>query len=196
MSTQRHQKKPSPKKLLYVPSRAKWRAWLKKHHRSETEVWLVFPRAASGKARLSYNDAGEEALCFGWIDSIVRGIDDEKFAQRFSLRRPGSTYSQANIERLRFLVSKGMVSSDIRKTLPNLAPGRFKISKDITEAIRANPKAWKNFRTLSKPYVRIRIAYIEGARKRPVEFRKRLAHFIKITEQNGRIGFGGIEKHY
>jgi uncharacterized protein YdeI (YjbR/CyaY-like superfamily) len=196
MSQQRHGKKSPPGNLLYVPTRPKWRAWLKKHYRSETEVWLVFPKAGSGKPRVSYNDAVEEALCFGWIDSTVRAIDDVSFAQRFSIRRPGSKYSQANIERLRFLLREGKVAEDIRGTLPELAPGRFRIPKDIADAIRANPMAWKNFRTLSKSYVRIRIAYIDGARKRPVEFRKRLAHFIRMTEQNRRIGFGGIDKHY
>ena len=196
MSPRRHAKKSAPVKLLYVPSRGKWRAWLKKHYRSETEVWLVLPKASSGRPRVSYNDAVEEALCFGWIDSTVRSVDDDSFAQRFSVRRAGSKYSQANIERLRFLVREGRVAEDIRPTLPDLAPDKFRMPKDIVEAIRANPKAWKNFRTLSKPYIRIRIAYIEGARKRPAEFRKRLAHFIRMTEQNRQIGFGGIEKHY
>lgn len=196
MGQQRHAKKSPPGTLLYVPSRAKWRAWLKTHCRAESEVWLVFPKAGSGKPRVSYNDAVEEALCFGWIDSTVRGVDDDSFAQRFSPRRPGSKYSQANIERLRFLVREGKVAEDVRATLPDLAPRRFRVPKDIADAIKAHPTAWKNFRALSKSYVRIRIAYIEGARKRPVEFRKRLAHFIKTTEQNRRIGFGGIEKHY
>ena len=196
MSQERRAKKSPPENLLYVPSRAKWRAWLKKHHRSETEVWLIFPKAGSGKPRVSYNDAVEEALCFGWIDSTVRGVDEDSFAQRFSVRRRGSKYSQANIERLRFLVREGKVAEDIRTTLPDLAPRRLSIPKDIADAIEANPEAWKNFRALSEPYVRIRIAYIEGARKRPAEFRKRLAHFIRMTEQNKRIGFGGIEKHY
>lgn len=196
MSLQHHVSKSLPGKLLYVPSRAKWRAWLKKHYRTETEVWLVFPKTGSGKPRVSYNDAVEEALCFAWIDSTVRGLDDDRYAQRFSVRRAGSKYSQANIERLRFLVREGNVSEDIRGTLPDLDPRRFRMPKDIAEAIRANPKAWKNFRSLSKSYVRIRVAYIEGARKRPVEFRKRLAHFIRMTEQNRQIGFGGIEKYY
>ena len=186
----------APAKLLYLPTRTKWRAWLSKHYQSESEVWLVFPRASSGKPRISYNDAVEEALCFGWIDSTVRSVDDDSFAQRFSIRRQGSKYSQANIERLRFLLRAGKVAGDIRRTLPNLALDNFEIAKDITEAIKANPKAWKHFRTLSMPYIRIRIAYIEGARKRPAEFRKRLAHFIKMTEQSKQIGFGGIEKHY
>jgi uncharacterized protein YdeI (YjbR/CyaY-like superfamily) len=196
MGIQRHKSQSLHGKLLYVPSRAKWRAWLKKHYRSETEVWLVFPKAGSGKPRVSYNDAVEEALCFGWIDSIVRGLDDDRYAQRFSVRRAGSKYSQANIERLRFLVREGSVSEDIRGTLPDLDPGRFRMPKDIAEAMKASPKTWKNFRSLSKSYVRIRVAYIESARKRPVEFRKRLAHFIRMTEQGRRIGFGGIEKHY
>ena len=140
-------KDPIPKsKLLHVTTRAAWRAWLKANYRSRTEVWLVYSRKGSGKPRLAYNDAVEEALCFGWIDSIVRSIDAERFAQRFSVRKPGSKYSQANLERLRALVRRRRVMRDVLPTIPDLSEAEFKIPADILRAIRANRKAWKHFR--------------------------------------------------
>lgn len=190
-------KVPIPKsKLLHVTTRAAWRAWLKANSKSRNEIWLVYSRKGSGKPRLAYNDAVEEALCFGWIDSVVRSIDAERFAQRFSVRKPGSKYSQANLERLRALVRRRRVMRDILPTIPDLSKTEFKIPADILQAIRANRKAWKHFRSFSPAYIRIRIAFIEGARRRPAEFRKRLAHFVRETEANRQFGFGGIEKYY
>jgi uncharacterized protein YdeI (YjbR/CyaY-like superfamily) len=73
------------RKTLYVTSREEWRDWLKKHYQSETEVWLIYYKKHTGRPRISYDHAVEEALCFGWIDSIVKKMDDEKFAQKFTL---------------------------------------------------------------------------------------------------------------
>jgi uncharacterized protein YdeI (YjbR/CyaY-like superfamily) len=190
------QKPISGAKLLRASRRSQWRAWLKKNHKTQSEIWLVYPRKHTGRPRITYNDAVEEALCFGWIDSTVRSIDDEHFAQRFSVRRVGSKYSQANLERLRALAASGRVQPDVLASLPDLDSRSFTIAADILEAIRASPTAWRNFRKFPPAYVRIRIAYIEGARGRPEEFRKRLAHFVRRTEQNKTFGFGGIEKHY
>lgn len=183
-------------KLLHVKDRREWRAWLRQHYRSEKDIWLVYYKKHTGKARIAYNDAVEEALCFGWIDSIVRRVDDERFAQRFSVRNPKTPYSQANQERLRALIQQGKVVKAVRARLENRAAETFEAPPDILRAIRANRQAWKNFQALSPAYVRIRLAYIDGARKRPEEFRKRLRHFIAMTAQNKRFGFGGIEKYY
>ena len=183
-------------KLLYVIDRKEWRDWLTKHYKSESEVWLVYYKKLSGKPRISYNDAVEEALCFGWIDSTIKGIDEERFAQRFSVRNPKTPYSQANKERLRELVKQGRVVEEVVATLGNPVEKQFETPPDILEAIKANEKAWTNFQTFSEPYIRIRIAFIDRARKRPEEFAKRLRYFIKMTEMNRQFGFGGIEKYY
>lgn len=183
-------------KTLYVTDRKKWRAWLRQHHRTEKEIWLVYYKKGTGRPRIEYNDAVEEALCFGWIDSIIRTIDETKFAQRFSPRKPGSKYSPANKERLRSLLKKKKVIKEVRETLGDLAQEKFIIADDILAELKSNKEAWKNFRKFSDAYKRIRIGFIEGARKRPAEFKKRLAYFIRMTEKNKQFGFGGIEKHY
>ncbi len=189
----------SPPNLLDIDERRKWRAWLKSNHEKEKEAWLVFHKQHTGRRRILYNDAVEEALCFGWIDSTVRRIDEDRYAQKFSVRNPKTPYSQANLERLRALAKKGKV---IRPVLERFreqdasASGEFVIPVDILREIKANRVAWKYFRRFSPSYIRIRIAYIEGARRRPAEFEKRKRHFLEMTEKNKQFGFGGVEKYY
>ena len=181
---------------LYITNRKDWRDWLKKNYKAEKEIWLVYPKKATGMPRIEYNDAVEEALCFGWIDSIVKKLDEEHTVQRFSPRKPKAKYSQANIERLRDLAAKNKVIKEVADTLGEVLNKEFVIPPDILKAVKANKEAWKNFQTFSDSYVRIRIAFIDGARHRPEEFKKRLRYFIEMTEKNKIFGFGGIEKHF
>jgi uncharacterized protein YdeI (YjbR/CyaY-like superfamily) len=186
-------------KMLYVAHRKDWRAWLKQHYKSEKEIWLVYYKKHSGQPRIPYNDAVEEALCFGWIDSTVKSIDKDQFAQRFSQRNAKSPYSQANKERLRALAKQGKVIKEVLATAQDVISEEeddFDIPSDILKAIKASEEAWQNFQGFSRAYIRIRIAFIDGARNRPQEFEKRLRYFIQMTEKNTQFGFGGIEKHY
>ncbi len=185
-----------PAILLHATSRSEWRVWLKKNFRSADEIWLVYPKKHTGKPRVAYNDAVEEALCFGWIDSTVRSLGPDIYAQRFTPRNPKAPYSQANKERLRLLIEQGKVARDVLATLGDLGEDDFEVAPDILEAIQANPKAWDNFQRFSPAYIRIRIGFVEGARHRPAEFQKRLNFFIKMTAKNKQFGFGGIEKYY
>lgn len=183
-------------KTLYVTTRNAWRAWLSKHYRSAGEIWLVFYRKESGKPRIAYNDAVEEALCFGWIDSTVKRLDDQRFAQRFSPRNPKTPYSQTNRERLRRLLRQGKVVKEVRATLRGIGRETFQIPQDIVAAVRANKDAWKHFQEFSARYKRIRVGFIDSARQRPREFRKRLDYFVKMTARNRQFGYGGIEKYF
>jgi uncharacterized protein YdeI (YjbR/CyaY-like superfamily) len=190
-------KKPIPESmLLNATNRTQWRAWLRKHYKSQSEIWLVYYKKHTGKPRISYNDAVEEALCFGWIDSTVRSLDPDRYAQRFSVRRARSKYSQANLERLRSLAKEGKVVKSVLDSLPDLSPSSFRIPPDILSAVRSNENAWRYFQRLPKAYVRIRVAFIDAARNRPEEFKKRLVYFVRMTAANRKFGFGGIEKHF
>ena len=93
-------------------------------------------------------------------------------------------------------MAKKKVIKEVAETLGDVLNEEFVIPPDILKAIKANKEAWKNFQKFSDPYKRIRIAFIDGARKRPEEFKKRLRYFIEMTEKNKMFGFGGIEKHY
>ncbi|MCR5136177.1 MAG: YdeI/OmpD-associated family protein [Oscillospiraceae bacterium] len=182
---------------IYTSDRKEWRKYLSEHFETSPEIWFVFPMQGSGEKSLSYNDAVEEALCFGWIDSVIRHIDELHRAQRFSPRRKGSPYSQPNIERLIWLDKQGLIHPKIRDSVLPVIQAPFVFPSDILDAIRQDEVAWENYRHFSEPYKRIRIAYIEAARKRPEEFRKRLNSFIAKTRRNKLIiGYGGIEKYY
>ena len=107
-------------KTLYVTDRDAWRAWLAGHYQSEPEIWLIYYLKATGKARIPYTAAVEEALCFGWIDSIVKKVDEQRTAQRFSPRKLGSSYSQTNIERLRRLADESGLDPAFAEAFLNL----------------------------------------------------------------------------
>jgi len=181
---------------LYVTTSEEWRRWLEVHYQTEKEIWLVYYKKATGKPRIEYNAAVEEALCFGWIDSTAKRLDDERTAQRFSPRRPKSGYSQPNIERLRALAAQGKVIDEVLQSLGDLLEREFVFPPDILAALRADAQAWENYQRFSEPYKRIRVAFIEGARNRPEEFQKRLDYFVKMTRENKVFGFGGIEKYF
>src|SRR6059058_4752700 len=89
---------------LYVKDRRQWRSWLARHHQTAPEIWLIYYKKHTGQPRIPYNDAVEEALCYGWIDSIVQRVDDARTVQRFSPRRPKSFLSETNKERVRRLL--------------------------------------------------------------------------------------------
>lgn len=95
---------------FFAPSRSEWRAWLEQHHSSERAVWLVFTRAGSTGSCISYGESVEEALCFGWIDSIIRRLDDARYARKFTPRKPGSVWSALNRERALKAVSGGLMT--------------------------------------------------------------------------------------
>ena len=177
-------------RTLYAPDRKTWREWLRKNYKTEKEIWLIYYRKEAGRPRIAYNDAVEEALCFGWIDSTVKKLANDRVAQRFSPRNPNSEYSQANQERLRRLIAKGRVRKDVLAGLAEIAPEKYVFPADIMKALRANQRAYDHFSEFSAPYRRIRIAYIDSARRRPAEFKKRLDHFLKLTEQGRQFGFG------
>lgn len=180
---------------LYVTNRDAWRAWLEKNSNSEKEVWLIYYRKEAEKPRIPYNDAVEEALCFGWIDSVNKRLDEERNVQRFSPRRTKSEYSQTNKERLKRLIKQGKVIPAVQDSLVDIDLDKFEYPPDIMRAIRENARAWENYQKYSGAYQRIRIAYIDNGRKRPGEFEKRLKHFIQKTEQDKQYGFG-IEDYY
>lgn len=183
-------------KTLYVADRKSWRAWLAKHHRTDLEIWLVYYRVSSGKPRIDYNDAVEEALCYGWIDSTVKNIDSDRFAQRFSPRKPTSGLSQANIERIRKLIARRrMTRAGLAAVAHVFDPkkdtaARVAVPPAILKALKADPRAWKNFQAFPEPYKRVRLAFIESRRRHGREqFLRSLRHFVRMTSLNKRFGY-------
>jgi uncharacterized protein YdeI (YjbR/CyaY-like superfamily) len=185
------------KNIVSFSCREQWRAWLSEHFETESEVWFVFPTIRSGETGVSYNDAVEEALCFGWIDGQAGTLDETHQLRRFTPRRKGSGYSQPNIERLKWLDAHEMIHPSIKPSVKDLIQKPFEFPEDILEVLRADEAVWRNYQAFSEPYKRIRVAYIDAARKRPEEFQKRLSNLVQKTRENKLIvGYGGIEKYY
>ncbi|MGB2906524.1 MAG: YdeI/OmpD-associated family protein [Candidatus Aminicenantaceae bacterium] len=182
-------------KTLYVTDRKDWRDWLARNHMTESEIWLVYYRKLTGKPRIPYNDAVEEALCYGWIDSQQKGIDEERFAQRFSPRRPKSALSEMNRERIRRLIEgKKMTASGLEAVAHVFDAEKdreesFTIAPDILHELKMDNQAWANFQQLPEGYKKVRIGFIESRRRHGEEvFQKSLRHFIKMTAKNKSFG--------
>lgn len=184
-------------KTLNLKTRTEWRNWLQQNFNIENEVWLVYAKKSSDEQRIQYNDAVEEALCFGWIDSTNKTLDKDHTIQRFTPRQTKSSYSQPNKERLKWLVENNLIHHSFLKTVQEIISKEYVFPLDILDEIKKDKTAWKNYKDFSNSYKRIRIAYIDSARKRPEEFAKRLNNFIQKTQDNKLIsGFGGIDKYY
>ena len=188
---------PSALNIFATASRQAWRDYLMANYQTLNEVWFVFPTLEANEESLSYNDAVEEALCFGWIDSTNRRLDDTHCIRRFSPRKKGSPYSQPNIERLIWLNERDLLLPEVRESVLPIIETPFQFPKDIIRALKKDPEVYENYLKFSDSYKRIRIAYIDAARNRPEEFKKRLDAFIKKTKAGKMImGYGGIEKYY
>ena len=145
------------------------------------------------KPRIPYDDAVEEALCFGWIDSTVKTIDKDRYAQRYTPRRPGSQLSETNAERMRRLIKAGRMTpvglAAVRHAFDSkLVISKLVVSKDILSELKKDPATWRHFQKFPDSYKRIRIIWIDGARKRPAIFKQRLRYFLKMTAKNKRFG--------
>jgi uncharacterized protein YdeI (YjbR/CyaY-like superfamily) len=173
---------------LYVHRRADWRRWLRANFRRKTEIWLVLPHKASGRPGLVYKDAVEEALCFGWIDGLKKKGGVDEAVQRFTPRRPRSPFSQPNRERLRRLLEERRVHPSIRAAAEAVVRQPFVFPEDVLGAIRRNKIAWAWFRRQSAPYRRIRVAWVDAARRRPDEFRKRLRNLVRASATGEILG--------
>jgi uncharacterized protein YdeI (YjbR/CyaY-like superfamily) len=182
-------------KTLYVTNRKQWRAWLVKNHAKAKEIWLIYFKKSSGKPRIPYNDAVEEALCYGWIDSICKNINKEKFVQRFTPRNPKSLLSEMNKERVRRLIKKKKMTAiglkAISKNFNQFQDKKEKlvIAPDILKVLKANKQAWQNFQNFSAGYKKVRLGFIEGRRRHGhIFFQKSLHYFIKMTAKNKKFG--------
>jgi uncharacterized protein YdeI (YjbR/CyaY-like superfamily) len=184
--------------LLYAADRNQWQEWLQKNHNTKKEVWLVFYKKHTGKPTIHYDDAVEEALCFGWVDSIIKRLDDDRCARKFTPRKSKSKWSETNRKRAeRMIKERKMTEAGLRaiawaknsgewqkRTSPRK---EFVIPKYIMEALEANKKALDNFNKLANTYRRHFAGWITSA-KREKTRQKRLVEAIGLLEQNKKLG--------
>ena len=177
---------------LHVKTRRQWRAWLKKHHASSPGVWLVFYKAHTGVKSIPYEDMVRELLCFGWIDSLVKRLDDSRYALKVTPRRPTSKWSGINRKRWLELRSAGLLTPAGLAAAPTentYAPKPVipELPAYLGKALRANPGAWKFFRELAPTYRRDFVVWIHIA-KRPDTRARRLRESISLLAAGKKLG--------
>jgi len=186
-------------KMLYLTNRDDWREWLARHHACETEIWLIYYKKHATKPRIPYEHVVEEALCFGWIDSIVKKIDDQRFAQKFTPRRNCAKWSSLNRQRMRRLMREGRMTDaglskiDLKvfdekpRTKRSPKKGDLTLPRSVKQALIASPKAWEYFQTLAPSYRGLYVRWILSAKKEETR-KRRLQEAVSLLLQNKKLG--------
>jgi uncharacterized protein YdeI (YjbR/CyaY-like superfamily) len=177
---------------LEVRNREEWRAWLAKHHTSSPGVWLVFYKQHTGRKSMSVEDAGREALCFGWIDSLIKRLDDDRYAVKVTPRKPTSKWSDVNRKRWKELKTAGLLAPAGLATAPTAntyapKPSIPELPSYIAKAIKGDPKAWKFFRELAPTDRRNFVVWIHIA-KRPETRDKRIRESVALLAAGKKLG--------
>lgn len=177
------------KNLLDAKNRDELREWLQKCYASETECWVIVKRGRpTDDNTFWYIDAVEEAMCFGWIDSTTKKLDNGVTAQKLAPRRKGSIWSELNKERCRRMEKMGRMTDAGRAVLPDMSVSNFTIDPDILKALQADKQVWENFLTFPPLYQRVRIDTIQIKKKQPELFQSRLQKLIENTKKGVMYG--------
>ncbi len=178
---------------FYAADRAEWRAWLAENHDIAKGVWLIYYKKESGKPRVSYEESVEEALCFGWIDSVVNKIDEESYMQVFSPRKASSGWSRTNKVRVERLLAAGLMESAGLKSIEIAKENgtwesldeveNLTVPDDLQEALVQHPPALENFTAFSRSAKKLILVWIYSA-KRPETRMKRVLETAQLAAQN------------
>lgn len=180
-------------KTLEVRSRRQWRNWLRGHHNSQSEIWLVFHKRHTQKKSISYDDAVEEALCFGWIDSLIKRLDDNRYARKFTPRKPDSKWSTINRRRYADLKARGLLAEPGLERPPTgrsgdaPRPSASAIPPYIEKQFKGNARAWDYFQQLAPSYRRAYIGWIDSAKREETK-QRRLGEAIRLAAAGKKLG--------
>lgn len=186
-------------KTVEVKNRAEWREWLIANHENEAEVWFVYYKKKTGRSTVEYGASVEEALCYGWVDSIIKKVDDTKYVRKFTPRKEDSNWSPSNIERVERLISEGLMTEHgLEKVEAAKRAGnwdkpiqkpklQFEMPAEFAEALKGNKRALKTFENLAPSYQKQYLGWIEVA-KRPETKEKRIQESIRLLAEGRKLG--------
>jgi uncharacterized protein YdeI (YjbR/CyaY-like superfamily) len=187
--------KEPPDNAIHPTTRAEWRAWLEQNHTRTQGIWLISYKTATGKPRVTYDEAVEEALCFGWIDSKANTLDDERSMQWYSPRKPRTGWSGLNKERVERLIAAGLMAAAGQSKIEAArqdgswnaldAVEALIIPPDLDAALAAYPAARLYFDAFPRSAKRAILAWIAAA-KTPGTRAKRIAETARLAEDNIR----------
>lgn len=183
--------------VLLFPSQEKWRIWLEANHGQSEGVWLKHAKKSSGKESVSYHEALEEALCYGWIDSQKQAYDNDYYLQKFTPRGPKSIWSKTNVTKVELLIKAGRLQPsglaaintakrDGRWEAAYDSPGNSKVPEDFQAALDRNPKAKQFFETLNKANVYAFCWRVQTAKK-PETRKARIEKFIDMLSRGEKL---------
>lgn len=182
-------KEVKPINILKAKNREELRLWLENNYETQKECWVIVKRGKpQNDDTFWYIDAVEEALCFGWIDSTVKKLDNGITIQRLSPRKKGSIWSELNKERCRRMEKLGKMTQAGKKVLPDMSEKGFNIDIDILEVLKKDEIVWANFHKFPSLYQRVRIDTIQIKKKNPQLFQKRLEKLIENTKKGIMYG--------
>lgn len=178
---------------VYASNRQAWREWLAKNHRTSLGIWLIYYKVNSGKPSVRYNEAVKEALCFGWIDSKAKSLDEDRYQQVFTLRKPKSVWSKLNKQYVEELIEQGlMTEAGLEKIEAAKQNGSWStldaiealiVPVDLMQALAANETAQRNFEAFSNSSKKIILFWISSA-KRPETRLRRIEQTVSSAAQN------------
>jgi uncharacterized protein YdeI (YjbR/CyaY-like superfamily) len=186
-------------KTYHAASREEWRKWLDRNHATQKEIWLLFYKTQPGKPQVSYDEAVEEALCFGWIDSIIQKIDSEKYVRKFTPRKKSSKWSALNKRRVAAMIQAGKMTEagsavlNFRDAEDDYGRTPERAKKDIVpppfleRQLKQNQKAWDYFQSLAPSYRRNYIGWITAAKTNETRER-RIEEAITLLARNEKLG--------
>lgn len=184
---------PEPR---FFRSAADWRAWLEKNHAKAAEQWVGFHKVGTGKATLTYSEALDEALCFGWIDGVRRRVDHEAYEIRFTPRKPVSKWSAVNLKRYAELDAQGRIAPPGRAAFERFDPDKhepysfetrpMQFTPELKEAFQAHEEAWRSFQAEPPGYRRTATFYVMSA-KRLETRERRLAQLVEVSARGERL---------
>jgi uncharacterized protein YdeI (YjbR/CyaY-like superfamily) len=182
--------------VKHFKTQADFRKWLEKNHDKAQELWVGYYKKATGKQTITYHESLDEALCFGWIDGIRKKVDEESYAQRFSPRKPKSSWSKVNLLKFEKLKKAGLVAPsgfkcfedrDQKKSGYSLQDRIETFDPALEKKFRANKKAWDFFQSQSPSNRRNAVFWITSAKQEATRER-RLAQLIQICEKGTKFG--------
>jgi uncharacterized protein YdeI (YjbR/CyaY-like superfamily) len=178
-------------RTLYVEDRSQWRAWLEANFNRAPGVWLLFYKKDTGRPRIDYADAVEEAICFGWIDGKIKNLDQARFARLFTPRNPKSKWSRANLDRAAKMIRQGkMTAAGMKVFDPGNQTRAFptKLPASLEAQFRKRGTAWENFTRFPPSYQRMTIGWVASAKQEATQL-GRLQRLIVECAANQRIKF-------
>lgn len=181
---------------IFFKSSKEFRQWLKKNHKTQTEVFVGYNKTKTGKPSMSWSESVDQALCFGWIDSVRRSIDDESYTNRFTPRKPGSNWSAINIAKVEELKKQGLMElagleayskrSDANSGIYSYEKGPLSLSPVFLRIFKRNKAAWKFFELQAPSYKKVITHWVMSA-KQEITKQKRLEKLISASEAGKRI---------